>query len=366
MRLLLLSRVFPPAVGGMERFAEQLAGWLSVRGHEVTVATQTAAEPEADRDRPYRVLRGPSPGALGRALRRAEAAHVNGLSARGVAAAVAAGRTPVTTHAGHQAICPTGLAWSERGVCDAGPRPGPCAACPGRGPIGTVDVGLHRSAARISRRNVCVSRYLERRLVPPRSEAIYNPVSEKAMTSRERRRGEDGLIAFSGRLVAEKGLHLLLRALPQLPATRLEVAGDGPLRSAAERLAASLGVRNRVRFVGSLPFEKLAELYVRSSVVCAPSAWGEPFGYSAAEAMAMGRAVVATPRGALPELLGGGRGFLAAGADPDALAAALEAALSDAGSLREAGERAARFADRELRLDVIGPRYESLYREAAR
>ena len=365
MRLLLISRVFPPAVGGMERFAEQLSGWLSARGHEVTVVTQTAAEPDADRDRTYRVVREPSPGVLGRSFREAEAVQVNGLSSRAVAAAVAAGRRPVTTHAGHQAICPAGLAWSERGDCRAGPAPGPCGACPRRGPVGMVGVALHRGAARISRSNVCVSRYLERRLALPRGAVIYNPVPDKALASRGPTVGEDGLIAFAGRLVAEKGLHILLRALPRLPDARLEIAGDGPFRRSAEQLAGTLRVADRVRFRGALPFEGIAELYARASVVCVPSAWNEPFGYAAAEAMAMGRPVVATSKGALRELLGGGRGFLAGRPDPPALATALEAALEDPKSRREAGERAAKFADRELGLEVIGSRYEVLYREAA-
>jgi glycosyltransferase involved in cell wall biosynthesis len=365
VRVLLYSRVFPPAVGGMERFAEHLAAWLAARGHDVTVVTQTPAKPNTDRDRTYRVLRKPSPGVLGRAFREAEAVQVNGLSCRAVAAAVAAGRRPVTTHAGHQAICPTGLAWSERGECEAGPGRGPCGVCPRRGPVGMVGVALHRSAARVCRWNVCVSRYLERRLALPRSAVVYNPVPAKSLASRGPTAGEDGLIAFAGRLVAEKGLHILLRALQRLPHARLEVAGEGPLRSSAEQLAATLRVADRVRFRGALPLEGIAELYARASVVCVPSAWEEPFGYAAAEAMAMGRPVVATPKGALRELLEGGRGFLAARDDPPALATALEAALSDPRSRRQAGERAVNFADRELGLEVIGPRYEFLYEETA-
>ena len=65
---------------------------------------------------------------------------------------------------------------------------------------------------------------------------------------------------------------------------------------------------------------KLGGLYADAAVVCVPSAWQEPFGYAAAEAMAMGRAVVATPSGALRELLGDGRGFVAAAPTSDALA----------------------------------------------
>jgi glycogen synthase len=366
VRILLSSRVFPPAVGGMERFAEQVAGWLAARGHEVSVVTRTPGGPDADRDRPYRVLREPSTGAFLRAVRQADAVHVNGLSLRGILVATATGRSPVTTHQGHQAVCPTGLAWPGPTVCDAGPVWGPCRACPLATARGRADVAVHRIAVRLSRRNVTVSRYLERRLRLPRSAVVYNPVSQKRLRARTGGTEADGLIAFAGRLVAEKGLDLLLRSLARVPEARLEVAGDGPLRGGMEQLATALGVAERVRFLGSLPFEGVADLYARAAVVCVPTVCDEAFGYAAAEAMAMGRPVVATPRGALVELLEGKRGFLADRADPPALATALHHALSDSAVRRGAAERAAAFAERYLTIDVIGPRYESLYEEVAR
>ncbi len=368
MKLLLYSRVFPPAVGGMERFAEELAGWLAEHEYDVTVVTYTPAEPTADQNRLYRVLRCPNLRTVVRMARQADIVHVSGLSVRGILVALLAGWRPVVTHHGHQAVCPTGLAWNPNpgGLCEARPRPGPCRVCLERGPRGKGSVQIHRAAAWTAAVNVCVSQYLAGRIGVPRHRVIYNAVSEAAFRMHTDGPGQDGLIAFAGRLVAEKGLDLLLRALTWVPEARLEIAGDGPMRKPWEALARELGLDRRVRFLGSLPFHGVAELYARAAVICVPSVWDEPFGYAAAEAMAMGRPVVATPRGALPELLADGRGWVAPAATPEALADTLRAALEDAQGRQAAAARARAFAQSQLALDVMGSKYAACYRRVMR
>ncbi len=365
MRVLLYSRAFPPAVGGMERFAEDLAGWLAGHGNEVWIATRTPAAARSDAQRLYRVMRGISATQFGAAARWADVVHVNGLALRAIVPAHVAGRRTVVTHAGHQAVCPTGLAWTPTRNCTAGPAPGPCRWCPRRGLMGRAAVAGHRLGTLGAVRNVCVSRYLQGRLGLPNSIVIYNPVSKRAFGRGTETTEPQGLIAFAGRLVAEKGLDLLLWAVAAMPDSRLEVGGEGPMRSAWEELTHHLGLGDRVKFLGKLAFGGVADLYARAAVVCVPSAWGEPFGYAAAEAMALGRPVVATPRGALPELLGDGRGFVSPACTPDALAEALRAALRDASARARAGALAREFALREFSIDRIGARYVATYEEAA-
>jgi glycogen(starch) synthase len=224
---------------------------------------------------------------------------------------------------------------------------------------------VRRRAAAAAAANVPVSHYLAGRLQVPRASVIYNPVARRAFTTGTPGTGENNLIAFAGRLVAEKGLDTLLHALAKLPGVRLEIAGTGPMRAAWEALAHNLGLQRRVRFLGGLHFDGIAALYLRSTVVCVPSACDESFGYAAAEAMAMGCAVVATPRGALPELLGEGRGFVTDSMHPDALAATLARALYQGDARVTAGLAARAFAARRLSIDVIGPAYEDLYRHVS-
>ncbi len=361
MKILLYSRVFPPAVGGMERFAETLALWLTTAGHDVTVATRTPLAASPDVHRPYRVLRSPTAWQLYRAVRAADVVHVNGLSARGIAAALTGGRRPIVTHQGHQAVCPTGLAWGQNGFCNAGPRPGPCEYCPARGRVAAVRVDARRAGVQAAAWNVCVSHYLRRRLSPPRSATIYNPVLEPAAFDSRRDRGE--FVVFVGRLVSEKGLDLLIRSIARVAQVRLEVAGDGPMRTRWGELARELGVANRVRFLGALARGDVLQLCARADVVCVPSIWQEPFGYAAAEAMAAGVPVVSTPSGALPELLARGRGFVAEECTPEALAGALSRALSDGASRLRVISEARNFVRRELSVDAIGPQYVRCYHD---
>ena len=134
---------------------------------------------------------------------------------KGVALARLLGRRVIVTHAGPQLICPTGLAWSERGL-SRGPdsRPLPLvrsSACL---------VGGYTDAAGLMTRaatNVFASRYLRSRcgLAGP---VIYNPVPPSVFTER----GEDvpvgDTIVSAGRFVREKGLDVLLRAMAHVDA----------------------------------------------------------------------------------------------------------------------------------------------------
>ena len=92
MRIAIWSEVFPPSLGGLERFSQELARWLSRRGHEVVVLTRTPADGSSDADEPYAILRGlPPVGRAHRALRRADVVQVAGASMKGVALALSAG-----------------------------------------------------------------------------------------------------------------------------------------------------------------------------------------------------------------------------------------------------------------------------------
>lgn len=364
MKVLLFSRAFPPSVGGIERFAESLARWLSDRGHAVCVVTRTESDGPEPR-RPYRVVRRPSVERVLSLARWADVIHANGLSIRGVGLGSISRRSIVVTHAGHQAVCPTGLCMPTHGFCTAGPMPGPCDRCPERGVKGTVDVRIHGVASRVVAANVAVSDYLNARLGLPRSSRIYSPVSGDAFAAGTDRAGEGGLVAFAGRLVVEKGLDVLLRALALVPDARLLVVGDGPMMPAYRDLTQELGLSLRVSFLGSQPFDGVAQAYARASVVCVPTLCEEAFGFAAAEAMAMGRPLVATPSGALTELCSDARGFLADDRSPQALASTLKEALGDEVERDARAERGREFARDWFTQDRAGSEYETVYEGVA-
>jgi glycosyltransferase involved in cell wall biosynthesis len=102
-------------------------------------------------------------------------------------------------------------------------------------------------------------------------------------------------LLFVGRLVRKKGVDLLLDALPTIashfPDLTIVIAGDGPERTALEAQASGLGVRERVRFLGSVPNDRLPDLYHRATAAVFPfrqEATGDQEGFGLVVVEAMG------------------------------------------------------------------------------
>ena len=102
------------------------------------------------------------------------------------------------------------------------------------------------------------------------------------------------VLASVGHLIERKGHHLVIEALKGLPGATLLIVGEGEDRGALEKFAARSGVAGRVRFLGPVAHEKLAEIYnAADALVLASSREGWP--NVLLEAMASGTPVVATP-----------------------------------------------------------------------
>jgi glycosyltransferase involved in cell wall biosynthesis len=110
----------------------------------------------------------------------------------------------------------------------------------------------------------------------------------------------DPMVLFVGRMVYQKGPELLVEAIPHVlrfyPHARFTFAGDGELRSLAERRAHELGVAHATRFLGFKTGGELVDLYRACDAVCIPSR-NEPFGIVVLEAWSAGKPVVATKNG---------------------------------------------------------------------
>ncbi len=138
------------------------------------------------------------------------------------------------------------------------------------------------------------------------------------------------LLLFVGRLQPWKGVETAIRALPLIPQAILLIAGDGEDRPRLSAIAAALGLNERVRFLGSVPRQRLPSLYATVDVLVATSYASETFGIGPVEAQACGLPVVATRFGGFPEVVADGQtGLLVPPRDPAALAAAVNTLLSD-------------------------------------
>jgi glycosyltransferase involved in cell wall biosynthesis len=136
--------------------------------------------------------------------------------------------------------------------------------------------------------------------------------------------GERSVLA-AGRASPEKGFDVLLAALarPAARGARATLVAEGPTRGALEAQVAELGLGDRVQLRPLVPRRELFELMATHHLVVVPSR-SEGLGMVALEALALGRPVVASAVGGLPEVVADGAdGALVPPDDPDALAAAI-------------------------------------------
>ena len=144
---------------------------------------------------------------------------------------------------------------------------------------------------------------------------------------------DDEIIVFVGRLVHEKGVQVLLEAMPQVLATHpravLALIGTGPHEQHLRQLAGDLGVAGSVRMLGFVSDSVRNGLYGAAKVAVVPSLY-EPFGITALEAMAAGTPLIASDTGGLSEIVRHGKnGIITPAGNPQELASNIVALLGD-------------------------------------
>jgi colanic acid/amylovoran biosynthesis glycosyltransferase len=180
--------------------------------------------------------------------------------------------------------------------------------------------------------------------------------------------GQGSRLLFVGRLVAEKGVPILLDALARLrtrrPELRLTIVGAGPERADIEARAGAEGLGDCVRFTGYQTPEQVGEWLRTADVFVLPSlAEGVPV--VVMEAMASGVPVVATHVGGLSEIVEDGvSGYLVPAAAPGALAERVEALLDDPELRARFGRMGRATVVREFNLARETARLRDLYRWA--
>ncbi len=146
-----------------------------------------------------------------------------------------------------------------------------------------------------------------------------------------------------GRLVEEKGIDVLLRAVAGLDGDwEIRLLGSGPAQTRLEALARELGIAARVHFDSPRPSVEMPEYYAQLDCLVMPSRtrpnWKEQFGRALVEAMACAVPVIGSTCGEIPNVIGDA-GLIFREEDADALRAHL-IALRDGPALRtELGQR---------------------------
>jgi glycosyltransferase involved in cell wall biosynthesis len=173
------------------------------------------------------------------------------------------------------------------------------------------------------------------------------------------------LIGTIANLFPRKGYEVMLRALPAIvsavPAVHYVIVGsdDNDYADQLRQLAHELKITDRVHMVGFQdqvqPFLTAFELYVHPALI-------EGFGIAVVEAMAMGKAVVATTTGGLPEVVAQGEtGLLIPPGDAESLAAAVVSLLRDRIRREQMGRNGRARAQERFSLDASVKEMEQVY-----
>jgi glycosyltransferase involved in cell wall biosynthesis len=369
VRILMLSDLYPPSVGGMEQYASALSQELAARGHEVSVATlEHQFAPSESSDGLVRVHRikgtfGRMPGlfsdprrtmappladpemvlALGGILRRERPhivhAHNWAVNSFAPLKAWSNARLVLTLH-DYSFVCAkkTMLRHGQRCV-GPGPRCLDCAAQQyGALKASATLLALHtfnRIAARAIDMFLPVSASVARASRLAESHLPYKVIHPFAPEEDAAQRPSDGaylselpdepFILFVGALVPFKGFDVLLDAFQQLPQPPpLVLIGMERLDTPRGKLPAS------VRVLRNWPHRLVLHAWRRAMLGVIPSIGPEGFPLVALEAMAAGRPVVASDIAGLNEaVVHGTTGLLVPPGDPAALRDALQCLLSD-------------------------------------
>jgi glycosyltransferase involved in cell wall biosynthesis len=335
VKVLIVTGIWPPDVGGPASHAPEFAGWLRSQGIAAEVVTTADRAPAPQPYAVHWVTRTLPPG-----LRHAEVVRIVAQQARHadvIYEISMLGRSTLGSTLSRTAFVaklPSDPAYERArrrglfaGDMDAFQRE--------RGGVGIRALRLARDTElRRASHVVCPSAYLRELAIgwgvaPDRVTVVPNPAPPvPAMAPRDELRarlGFDGpTLVFAGRLTRQKTLEVAFEAVARVPDVQLRVVGDGPERAQLEARDPE-----RVTFLGPQPRERVLEEFRAADASLLSSAW-ENFPHGVVESLAVGTPVISTDIGGVAEVVTDGEnGLLVPAGDPAALGAAIERYLAD-------------------------------------
>ncbi|OGX68620.1 MAG: glycosyl transferase family 1, partial [Paenibacillus sp. RIFOXYA1_FULL_44_5] len=173
------------------------------------------------------------------------------------------------------------------------------------------------------------------------------------------------IVFFVGRLVQEKGVHILLESIPEIlnrvPAVKFVIAGTGPMSEELKRMAAAKNIAKHVVFTGFVEDQLRNQLFAVSSVAVFPSLY-EPFGIVALEAMAAGVPLIVSHTGGLKDIVEHGKtGFTIPPYHASELADHIVKILLDEGLAQSMAQQAYAKVVRHFNWGSIAEQTQSIY-----
>ncbi len=373
MRILLITNDFPPRVGGIQVYLDNIYRRLAAR-HDVTVfAPAHPGDVGYDAQQPFEIVRHPGrvywpTSSIGRRA-RALASRADVVAFGAVVPMNLIGRRldrPVVVHThGFE------VAWARLPALRQALR----------------SIGRHASLVTVV--SEYCRRYIEDAIAGQEQDAIagHAPRLEMLKTGVDldafnpdvdggevrKRFGLEGrpVVACISRLVARKGQDQIIKALPavlrEVPDAAVLLVGGGPRKNDLQRLAVRTGVAERVVFAGEVPWHDLPPAYAAADVFAMPARSRlsglevEGLGLVYLEAQACGRPAITGDSGGAPEAVIPGRtGLVVPGLDTSALSRAIVQLLGDPAAAAAMGAAGRRMVQDRHRWDDVVTRYEAM------
>lgn len=314
------------AAGGLESFVHTLSQKILNRGHDTEVASLDADSSSGGGSDSYNVVRLDTDiGSWQQYIHTYDPDiviwHTGGATAE-IISAVARSRVTVSTV--HGVMCPSG-ARLFRDVDELCGRKSGLGCLPkwyirqcgtDKSPFKAIE-NLNRHKTVLSATNLCervyavsdsVRGYLELEGVTAHKIRVFDNTLGSLSTVPPLQipvHGDTLRLLYVGRLVYEKGVQYLIRAVSQLRQMDIDVVcsivGDGWYRTTLEGITRSLELTDIIRFEGKVPGVAIGGSYRKSDIVVVPSIWPDPSPLVVAEARGYGKPVFVTDVGGLPE-----------------------------------------------------------------
>jgi glycosyltransferase involved in cell wall biosynthesis len=376
VKVVVVSGLWPPDVGGPASHAPDVAAFLLARGHRVEVVTTASKQPApraypvhwASRSTPKGALHVMTAGLVHRAAADADVVYTTGMFGRSAAGASIARRPYVVKLTADPAFERARRRGEVGGTVDDFQHGGGGARAAAY--RFARDVELRRAAHVFTPSAWLRELALGWGVGAEHVSVLPNPTpAVPELRPRDELRAELGLngatLAFAGRLTPQKSLGVALEALAQVDGVALVIAGDGDERAPLERRAAELGVSERVRFLGAQPRERILELFRAADASILSSSW-ENFPHTVVEALAVGTPVLSTATGGVAEVVADGvNGLLVSAGDAHAYAEMVRRFFADS-ALRERLRAAAASSVEDYAPDRVLGRLEDVLLRVAR
>lgn len=239
--------------------------------------------------------------------------------------------------------------------------------------LAAAEAYLHNSVLKTYQKSltslIAPSEFMKEKLVAfgwpaEKITVIYNPYDPEFFNGLDAAEQEADYLLYFGRLSAEKGIETLITA-SQKTQQAVKIAGLGPEEEKLKKLASSL--KAPVEFLGFKSGSNLKALLKEAKAVVIPSIWPENMPLSLLESLSLGKIVIASRVGGLPEVIRDKEnGFLFTAGDSHDLAAKISSlANADLDAIKRAGRITAQNFSPDKNLCAVLNAYQKAYQKSA-